>query len=98
MTDPDDLPRFEKFRRPDRRMDAAHHGRRHFERTCAAKRGYESKWRALAVIEHAKAKGWRGCETLRTYACPECGRWHLTKMDRDVFAELEGFGRVRRGR
>ena len=43
---------------------------------CARKRAYRNRTVALEVA--AKCRDQRGV-ALRAYACPFCGRWHLTK-------------------
>lgn len=43
---------------------------------CTGKAKYESKLRALGVAQAASRKSG---DALRTYECPHCKGWHLTK-------------------
>ncbi len=50
-----------------------------FIRQCSGKRGYTDEKRAIKVMNIAK---WERGTILRKYACPFCGNWHLTKMEK----------------
>ena len=50
-----------------------------FKRQCSSKRGYADEQRAIRAINIAKYE--RGT-ILRKYACPFCGKWHLTKSEK----------------
>lgn len=77
MTDPEDLPRFERIRhparieRPKRVMRASN--LRHSPLACEHKHGFASKrlaWRSV------NARG--RVDGSRVYHCDACGKWHVT--------------------
>ncbi|HYF28576.1 MAG TPA: hypothetical protein VD931_22745 [Baekduia sp.] len=50
------------------------------ERGCLSKRAYYAEVEALVVASRRTAQG---APPLKTYRCPNCGLWHLTKRRDD---------------
>jgi hypothetical protein len=69
--DADDLPAFERTKKHNSGRIFSQHNRR--RETCSAKRAYSSQREARRIARLVS-----GRDKVRHYACPVCGKWHLT--------------------